>query len=64
MKHDCSKYFKVARADAMENMLDGELYKAARAEVLRKARAFWNREDKTAMDRYANVEDNDSSSDA
>ena len=48
----------------MGKMLDAELYKTARAEVLRRARAFWNREDKSAMDRYANVEDNDSSSEA
>ena len=63
-KHVCSKHFKVARVDAMGKMLDAELYKASRAQVLRKARAWWNREDKTAMERYANVEDNDSCSEA
>ena len=48
----------------MGKVLDAEIYKTARAEVLRRARAFWNREDKSAMDRYDNVEDNDSGSDA
>ena len=60
VKHKCSKFFKVAREDALGKLLDAELYKAARAEVLKKARAFWNKNDKSIMERYDNVEANDS----
>ena len=59
-KHHCAKFFKVAREDALGKVLDAELYKAVRAEVLKRARAFWNRMGKSRMEGYSNVEANDS----
>ena len=61
-KHHCAKFFKVARVDALGKMLDGELYKAARAEALKRARAYWNKMDKSTTKRYVEANDSDGSS--
>ena len=57
VKHKATKPFKVARHDALGNLLDAELFTAARLAALTKARAFWNEHDKSSMGRYLEAND-------
>ena len=51
-KHKTSKGLKVSRRDAMGNMLEPAVFKAARLLTLTKARAFCNKHDETSAARY------------
>ena len=53
----------VARRDALGNLLETAVFKAARLAALKRARAFWNLADKSSAARYEEAND-ESESDA
>ena len=57
--HTVTKHFKVARCDALGNLLDTTVFRQARLVALARARAFWNENDKTSADRYEQENDSD-----
>ena len=57
VKHKVAKPFKVSRSDAFGRLLEAEVFKEARLSALKKARAFWNENDKSDMARYEEPND-------
>ena len=50
--HHCSKGFTVPRLDVLGNLMSSELYGAAKAGVLKKAREAWNDLDQSDLPRF------------
>ena len=58
-QHKVAKPFKVPRTDPLGTVLDNKTFTAARVAALHKARAFWNKHDKSSLDRYEQANDTD-----
>ena len=58
-QHKVAKPFKVPRTDALGNVFDNKTFTAARVAALHKARAFWNKHDKSSSGRYEQANETD-----